>query len=846
MRHRSLSRPGRSGRPFRPTITRLEDRLALSTVQYSLVNDWGGGFQGQIDIGNDQPSAIHGWKLEFDFSGQLTQVWNATLSLHSGNHYVLDDAGFDADIAPGASVNLGFLGNPGHLAAPTNFLLNGQPPTGSGGGGGTTTPSLSVGNVSVLEGNPVPAGTAGYLHTSGNQIVDAQGNVVKLSGVNWFGFETTNYAPHGLWARGYKSMMDQMKQLGFNTIRMPFSDQLFDSGSTPNGINFNLNPDLQGLTGPQIMDKIVGYAGQIGVRIFLDNHRSSAGSGTESELWYTPAYSETRWISDWTMVAQRYANNPTVIGGDLRNEVHGAATWGSGVASTDWRLAAQRAGNAIQAVNPNWLIIVEGVESGPSGYDWWGGNLSAAGAYPVNLNVANHLVYSPHDYPASVYNQPWFSDPSYPNNMPAIWDKNWGYLFRQGTAPILLGEFGSTLQTTSDQKWLAKMITYLGGDLNGDGRSDLAAGQQGPSWTWWSWNPDSGDTGGILRDDWTTVNQNKVDALKPVQFALLGGGGATTATLPFVVTLSAASTQPVTVSYTTADGTATAGSDYLATSGSLTFAPGEISKIVNVPVVPDLTPEQGETVFLKISNPTGATVAQAQGIGTILNDDVGPPPPARPALSIADILVTEGDTGSINAVFTVSLSAAATSTVTVSFATQAGTATVGADFTAKTGTLTFAPGEKTKTISMAVLGDLLPEPDETFQLILSNPSGATLARSSATGTIHDNDPPAAKPAIGFTVRDNWGTGFVADVVVRNLGTAPITDWTLAFDAPFAITNIWNAQIVSHVGTRYTIHAMPYNAKIPAAGSSTFGFQAAGAVGTGLTNLTLNGKPVTVG
>ena len=379
-----------------------------------------------------------------------------------------------------------------------------------------------MGDASAIEGNPGSA-SASFLHTSGSQIVDAQGSAIKLSGVNWFGFESSNRAPHGLWARNYRDMMDQMKSLGFNAIRLPFANGLFDAGSTPNGIDFGLNPDLRGLTGVQIMDKIVGYAGEIGLRIFLDDHRSSVGAGTEGDLWYTSAYPESRWIGDWTMLAQRYAGNPTVVGGDLRNEPHGAATWGSGSTSTDWRLAAERAGNAILAVNPDWLIIVEGVESGPSGYDWWGGNLSAAGAYPVRLNVPDRLVYSPHDYPASIYGQPWFSDPSYPANLPSVWDENWGYLFEQGIAPVLLGEFGSKLETTSDHQWLQAMTTYLGGDFNLDGKSDLAAGQQGPSWTWWSWNPDSGDTGGILTDDWRGVQQEKVDALRPVQFAGLGG-----------------------------------------------------------------------------------------------------------------------------------------------------------------------------------------------------------------------------------------------------------------------------------------------------------------------------------
>ncbi len=370
---------------------------------------------------------------------------------------------------------------------------------------------------------------SGYFHTSGNQIVDANGTNVRIAGVNWFGFESTNYAPHGLWTRGYKEMMDQMKQLGFNTIRLPFSNQLFDAGSVPNGVDYLKNPDLRGLSGIQIMDKIVAYAGQIGLRIILDHHRSSAGAGAEdSGLWHTSAYSEARWISDWRMLAARYADNPTVIGADLHNEPHGSASWGTGGAD-DWRLAAERAGNAILSVNSKWLIIVEGVEQGTWGWYWRGGNLSEAGAHPVRLKVAGRLVYSPHDFPASVYPQSWFSDPNYPKNLYSIWDKNWGDLFRQGTAPILIGEFGTKLETTSDKQWLNALVTYLKGDLNGDGTSDLSAGQQGASWIYWSWNPNSGDTGGILKDDWTTVHQAKMNALIPVQFPFAQSTGAAAA-----------------------------------------------------------------------------------------------------------------------------------------------------------------------------------------------------------------------------------------------------------------------------------------------------------------------------
>ncbi|MEP7327796.1 MAG: glycoside hydrolase family 5 protein [Betaproteobacteria bacterium] len=361
---------------------------------------------------------------------------------------------------------------------------------------------------------------AGHWHTNGHRIEDSANQPIRIAGINWFGLETDTFAPHGLWVRGYRSMLDQIKQLGYNTIRLPYSNQLFDAGSTPNGIDFGQNPDLVGLTGLQIMDRIVAYAGEIGMRILLDRHRPDAAG--QSELWYTARYDEARWIRDWTMLATRYAGNTTVIGADLHNEPHGSACWGCGDVARDWRLAAERAGNAILAANPNWLIVVEGVESYNGQNYWWGGNLAGASAAPVRLNVANRLVYSTHDYPASVHAQPWFAAPDYPANLPALWDATWGYLHRTDVAPVLVGEFGTKLVTTSDQQWLSALANYLG------------KGADGVHWTYWSWNPNSADTGGLLNDDWQSINQAKQDRLVPLQFQL---GGLTTLSPPAVVSV---------------------------------------------------------------------------------------------------------------------------------------------------------------------------------------------------------------------------------------------------------------------------------------------------------------------
>lgn len=360
---------------------------------------------------------------------------------------------------------------------------------------------------------------AGYWHTSGRQILDAAGQPVRIAGINWFGFETGNHVVHGLWARDYKSMLDQMASLGYNTLRLPFSDDILKPGTMPDSINYadGKNADLQGLTSLQVMDKIVTYAGQIGLKIVLDRHRPDAGG--QSALWYTSAVPESTWIANLRSLATRYAGNPTVVGIDLHNEPHDPACWGCGDTTRDWRLAAQRAGNAVLSANPDLLVMVEGVQSHNGVNGWWGGNLMGVAQYPVQLDVPNRLVYSAHDYATSVAQQPWFGDPSFPDNLPGVWDKYWGYIFKQNIAPVWLGEFGTTLQPAVDQKWLAALVTYL--------RSTSTYGADSFHWTFWSWNPNSGDTGGILKDDWQTVDTVKdgyLASIKAPGFPAGGGG----------------------------------------------------------------------------------------------------------------------------------------------------------------------------------------------------------------------------------------------------------------------------------------------------------------------------------
>ena len=214
-----------------------------------------------------------------------------------------------------------------------------------------------------------------------------------------------------------------------------------------------------------------------------------------------------------------------------------------------------------------------------------------------------------------------------------------------------------------------------------------------------------------------------------------GNSGTTVAT--FTVTLSSASAQTVTVDYVTADGTATtAGSDYVAIPKStLIFAPGTTTQTISVTVNGDTVVEPNETFFVNLTDATNAPIADAQGQGTIQNDDV----PPLPALSINDVSILEGNGGKKQLTFTVSLSSAATTTVSVRYATANGNATAPSDYKTVAGTATIAPGLSSTTITVTIYGDRTPEANETFVVNLTNPVNATLADGQGQGMILNDD-----------------------------------------------------------------------------------------------------------
>ena len=457
---------------------------------------------------------------------------------------------------------------------------------------------------------------AGYWRTSGNQIVDANGETVRVAGVNWYGFETSDYIVHGLWAQDYKTILNTVKSLGYNVIRIPFSNQMVESNPVPTNYTTNANGQpantaLVGQTALADLDTIVAYAGSIGLRVILDNHRSEAGNSNEANgLWYTSAYPQSNWIADWKTMAARYSaskftfnGNPTVIGMDLRNEPHLIANGYSGacwtgdtetngsysgcpasLTSQNWPVAAEAAGNAILAINPKLLIFVEGNDCYDGTCGWQGGNLMGVASHPVVLNVANQLVYSAHDYGPSLYQQPWFNSSTTQSSLDGIWNKYWGYISTGGTAPVWLGEFGtdnniSDIESTaagSQGQWFESLIAYL---------------QANPSigWTYWALNGE--DSYGLLDNNYdaTPANSQKQSMLARIQSALSGGSGgggsscATSPSAPAGLTASVTSSSGINVSWSAvtppANCTITSYSVFRSTTSS--FAPSSGNQVAS-------------------------------------------------------------------------------------------------------------------------------------------------------------------------------------------------------------------------------------------------------------------------
>lgn len=330
---------------------------------------------------------------------------------------------------------------------------------------------------------------------------------------------------------------------------------------------------------------------------------------------------------------------------------------------------------------------------------------------------------------------------------------------------------GAATASTGDYQSASDTLTFLPGEtsktivvvVNGD-----TAVEPSEAFTINLSNPtnatisDSQGIGTIVNDDiMPTLNISGASGAE---------GNVDTTSFVFTVTLSIAASETVTVNFATADETATvAGGDYQSRQGTLTFEPGETSKSITVLVNGDTLVEANETFLVKLSGASGAAVNLSQATGSITNDDSPPP-----SLSIGRANVIEGDDGATMAVFTVTLSAASTNTVTVSYSTVNGIATASSDYIAATSALTFAPGETSKSISIAVLGDAEVESDESFFVNLSGAANATIANAQGTGVIRNDDTSISIAGVTKPLANNGNTNFDFTVTLAQPSAKTVT------------------------------------------------------------------------
>ena len=422
----------------------------------------------------------------------------------------------------------------------------------------------------TMQAVAVDDGNDDWLHAVGSRLYDKDGNEVWLTGANWFGFNCSENCAHGLYATDVDQFLSAVADHGINVIRFPISSELLLSWmeGTPNPVSsvqasYNPPQDVVGEDGTitpagkygdinrdfvledgktlknsmEIFDIIMQKCKKYGLKAFIDIHSPhSDNSGHNYELWYGKAGITTElWIETLVWLADKYSDDDTLLGYDLKNEPHGKraydaecpdniAKWDNTTDENNWAYAATKCANAILEVNPNALIFVEGVEQYPKtelGYTydtpdvwnaganspwhgaWWGGNLRGVRDYPITPDSGtSQIVYSPHDYGKSVYAQTWFEkDFTTQTLLDDYWYDTWAYIVEEDIAPLLIGEWGGHMDGAENQEWMELLRNYMiANHINH---------------TFWCLNPNSGDTGGLLGTDFKTWDEEKYGLFEP-------------------------------------------------------------------------------------------------------------------------------------------------------------------------------------------------------------------------------------------------------------------------------------------------------------------------------------------
>ncbi len=392
-----------------------------------------------------------------------------------------------------------------------------------------------------------------WLHVNENaEIVDMYGNPVWLTGCNWFGYNVGSQVFDGVWSRNMHEMLTEIADHGFNILRVPMSTQLLlqwkngDPDPATPKVNEYSNPELtlEGVEGGTIMysfdiwNQAVAWCRELGIKILMDVHcAETASAGHQVSLWYTDAYSTEDWIEGLSWFAEYYKDDDTIIAIDLKNEPHGTADtpnlmakWDDSTDPTNWKYAAECAAAAVLEQNPELLIMVEGTEVYPrfeEGADWtsqnidysrypysyyhhtwWGGNFRGAKDYPIDLGEhQDQLVYSPHDYGPLVWEQDWFYDGFTQETLLAdCWYDNWFFIQDTGMAPLFMGEWGGFLDEEHDtdgknRAWMGYLRDFMI--------------EHRIHHTFWCFNENSGDTGGLVYDNFGTWDEEKYNFVLP-------------------------------------------------------------------------------------------------------------------------------------------------------------------------------------------------------------------------------------------------------------------------------------------------------------------------------------------
>lgn len=509
--------------------------LADASATVESTNPWGDG--GQIVLNLSGCSGYGQIEVVVEFSGTVSSAsgWGFDTYTVSGNQVT-------ATVSAAGSNSWAFDGNVGIQVTGSNITSASLVSvTGSGTASTATAPSQSSGNGDGQDasGSSTPVDYSSiefiqgddWLTTDGDRIVDQNGTEVWLTGCNWFGYNTGSNIFDGVWACNMRESLESIADHGFNLLRIPMSAELllqWKNGEYPEA-NYNhaYNSELESMNSLEIFDYALTICAANGIKVMIDIHSLPTDAmGHNLPLWYTDSMTVDDFYEALDWLSARYANNDTIIAYDLKNEPHGKASepdhaiWNDSEDPNNWRYVAQTAGNIILDNNPHALIVIEGIQIYPidpvannftstndNDYynSWWGGNLRAVADYPIDFGSPERnaqVVYSPHDYGPAVYAQPWFEGGfTYESLYEDYWHVAWLYIDEEEIAPLLIGEWGGFMEG-DNLTWM----TYM--------RQLIA--EYHLNHTFWCFNANSGDTGGLVLDDFVTWDEDKYAFVREV------------------------------------------------------------------------------------------------------------------------------------------------------------------------------------------------------------------------------------------------------------------------------------------------------------------------------------------